>query len=100
MRQLKGLRYPVEYYDLIFVHAIHNKLDPETSKAWELCRYSEQPSIHEMLKFLDTQAKAMMGVQFAETRSGHETKKRGFYKNERKPNTKSISSEHSNKKND
>lgn len=96
LRQLRGLRYPIEHYDLIFVHSIHDKLDPETSKAWELYRYSERPSINEMLKFLDAQAKAMMGVQFLEKRSGRETKRRS--PEERKPNLKTVSSDNSNKK--
>lgn len=38
LRQLRAMNHPVEHYDLIFVHALHDKLDPETRKAWELYR--------------------------------------------------------------
>lgn len=97
LRQLRSLHYPVEHYDLIFKHSIHDKLDPETSKAWELCRYLERPSIDEMLKFLDVQAKALMGVQFVEKRSANKEKKPNSSNYERKGNLKTFSSEKSGK---
>lgn len=62
MRQLKTLNHPVEHYDLIFVHGLHDRLDLESSTAWELHRTSENPSITEMLDFLDRRAKAMTGA--------------------------------------
>lgn len=58
---MRSLKYPVEHFDVIFVHLLHDRLDPETSKAWELKRESERPKIQDMLKFLDTQAKAISG---------------------------------------
>lgn len=97
LRQLRSLHYPVEYYDLIFVHSIHDKLDPETSKAWELCRHSERPSIDEMLKFLDVQAKALMGVQFVEKRTATQEKRQSSSNFERKNKLKSFSNERSDK---
>lgn len=93
LRQLRSLHYPVEHYDLIFVHSIHDKLDSETSKAWELRRESERPSIDEMLKFLDVQAKALMGVQFVESRGTINEKKKSFSTFERKDKVKSFSRE-------
>lgn len=75
LRQLKSLNHPVEHYDAMFVHAIHDRLDLDTSKAWELCRLSENPSINEMLNFLDRQAKALAGVQFVQ-QQGKSDKKR------------------------
>lgn len=63
LRQFKTMNYPVEHYDLIFVHKIHEKLDNETKKAWELQRTSEEPTISEMLRFLDWQARALTGAQ-------------------------------------
>lgn len=53
IRQLRALKYPVEYFDLIFVHSLHDRLDSETSKAWELSLQSETPSIDDMLSFLE-----------------------------------------------
>lgn len=64
LRQLRALRYPIEHFDCFFVHGIHAKLDPETSKQWELTRTSENPSINDMLDFLDRQATALFGTQF------------------------------------
>lgn len=52
VRQLRAMEYPVEYYDLILVHCIHDKLDAETSKDWEIQRKNENPTFHEMIKFL------------------------------------------------
>lgn len=76
LRQLKGLKYPVEHFDLIFVHALHDKLDPETSKAWELKRSSETPAINELLEFLDKQAKASQGIQYHEHKNQKDNRKR------------------------
>lgn len=66
MRQLRALKYPVKHFDLFFVHGLHDRLDPETSKAWELGRTSESPAIQDMISFLNRQAKALTGVQFVE----------------------------------
>lgn len=59
VRQLRALGYPVEHFDLFFVHGIHERLDGETSKQWELKRTSETPKLMDLLDFLDHQAKAM-----------------------------------------
>lgn len=75
-RQLRAMKYPVQHYDLIFVHGLHDKLDPETRKQWELYRTSESPALAEMLKFLDWQAKALSGAQSNETKEQRENRKR------------------------
>lgn len=84
IRQLRAMKYPVEHYDLIFVHALHDKLDAETRKAWELYRTSESPALSEMLKFLDWQAKALIGAQSTEPKERKEQRKR--HSNESKYN--------------
>lgn len=61
VRQLRALGYPVEHFDLFFVHCLHERLDSETSKQWELKRASEKPKLMDLLDFLDHQAKAMFG---------------------------------------
>lgn len=81
IRQLRALDYPVEHFDLIFVHGLHDRLDPETSKAWELNRKSENPTVFDMLNFLDRQAKALTGAQFVERKSNFDNRKR--FSNER-----------------
>lgn len=59
IRQLRALGLPVEHWNFMFVHLLHEKLDPETSRQWELSRQSEQPEISDMLSFIDKQASAM-----------------------------------------
>lgn len=58
MRSLRTMKYPVDFYDLFFVYGIHERMDPETSRAWELERQSDTPTAKEILAFLDRQAKA------------------------------------------
>lgn len=59
IRQLKSLKVPVEHWDLVFVFGLHERLDPETKKQWELQRKSEMPKVEELLNFLDKQAGAL-----------------------------------------
>lgn len=65
-RQLRAMKFPVQHYDLIFVHTIHEKLDPETSKAWELHRQSETPTTQNMLEFLTQHGRALSSAQYTE----------------------------------
>lgn len=58
LRTLRTMKYPVDKYDLFIVCGLHERLDAETSKAWQLERQSERPTTKEMLEFLDRQAKA------------------------------------------
>lgn len=79
IRQLKVLGHPVQHYDSIFVHALHERLDPEMSREWELRRDSEMPKIADMLTFLDRQAKASFGVKSSERKEKKENRKRPFH---------------------
>ncbi|XP_055921048.1 uncharacterized protein LOC129952482 [Eupeodes corollae] len=56
IRQLKALEVPVEHWGLVFVFGLHERLDPDTKRQWELQRSSEAPEVTEMLNFLDKQA--------------------------------------------
>lgn len=76
LRQLRALDYPVEHYDLFVVHSVHEKLDAETAKAWELFRSSEKPTAQELLKFLDREAKALSNVHPYEQNKAKEFRKR------------------------
>lgn len=75
LRQLRALDYPVEHYDLFIVHSIHERLDSETSKAWELFRASETPTVQELLYFLDRQAKALSNVHNLEQKKSFRKKR-------------------------
>lgn len=76
LRSLRALDYPVEHLDIMFVHGLHDRLDHDTSVAWELQRQSENPTTMELLDFLDRQAKALMGVQFVEKKGSTDNRKR------------------------
>lgn len=84
LSQLRSLGYPVQHYDAIFLHTLHDKLDPSTSKEWELYRTSETPRLSTMLQFLDWQAKALSNVQFNEHRESKDNRKRAAPKPEHK----------------
>lgn len=58
LRQLKAQGIQVEYWDMIVVHLLHERLDADTARQWELQRQSETPTSKEMLAFLDRQASA------------------------------------------
>lgn len=58
LRQLRAQGLPVEHWDMVIVYNLHERLDSETAKAWELQRDSETPTATEMLAFLDRQAAA------------------------------------------
>lgn len=79
VRQLRSLNYCVEHMDLIFVHGIHDRLDPESSKQWELSKSCDYPSTTEILAFLDKQAKALFNTSGSkEQRALQENKKHAF----------------------
>lgn len=58
LRQLRAQGIQIEHWDMIIVHMLHERLDAETGKQWELQRKSETPTTQEMLAFLDKQAGA------------------------------------------
>lgn len=58
IRQLRALELPVEHWDFVFVHALHERLDDATARQWNLIRSSSQPTILEMTDFLDKEASA------------------------------------------
>lgn len=55
-RQLRGLKYPVEQWDLVFVHGLHARLGPYSGKWEEKRDRNDQPTFDEMIEFLDAQA--------------------------------------------
>lgn len=63
-RQLRALQFPVEHVDFVFIFALHDRLDTETSTKWNLERNTERPTLINFLAFLDRQARALMGTQY------------------------------------
>lgn len=92
LRTLRTMGYPVDKYDLFIVSGIHERLDAETSKAWQLERKSDKPTTKEILDFLDRQAKAAVlsyrsgdnRKRASSSRDGHLTPKQA------KPNEQST----------
>lgn len=58
VRQLHALQFPVDAWDFVFIHCLHDRLDSETARQWNLARTSEYPTVKEMTKFLDREAGA------------------------------------------
>lgn len=81
IRSLKGMGYPVEQFDVVFVHGLHDRLDEETSRIWEMQRQSETPTAKEMLKFLDMHAKALAGAHALDSDKSNDKGKRPWPKN-------------------
>lgn len=59
IRQLKAIKLPIEHWDMVFIFGLHERLNSETKKQWEMHRSSETPKLIEMLEFLDKQAGAL-----------------------------------------
>lgn len=74
VRQLKSLKCPIVHCDFVFVHDLHNKLDVETQRAWELQRKTESPTLEQMLEFIDWQAKALSCFQSNDRKEQKENK--------------------------
>lgn len=71
LRQLRAMKYPVDRYDLILVHALQQRLNAECAKKWEKIRKGaedpENPALTRMLEFLDEEAtlQANQGLSYA-----------------------------------
>lgn len=59
IRQLRALGLPVEEWDFVFVHNLHERLDNETAREWEKHRERDgMPTAKDILTFLDQEASA------------------------------------------
>lgn len=58
IRQLRAMELPVDTWDMIIIYALHERLDLDTSKDWELERQTESPKLIDMLEFLERRARA------------------------------------------
>lgn len=63
IRQLQALEYPVEHWDFVFVHGLHDRLDTKTARDWALANQSNNPPVSDMLKFLDREAAALQHMR-------------------------------------
>ncbi|RYE22399.1 MAG: DUF1759 domain-containing protein [Sphingobacteriaceae bacterium] len=62
IRQLKANGIPVEHWDMIICVILHDRLQNDTGRQWDLSRSSQRPTAKEMLDFLDKQAAALANV--------------------------------------
>lgn len=81
IRQLRAMHYPVQHWDCVLVHTIHDKLDSETSKNWELHRKSDDPTTKDILDFLIQHGRALSSAYSFERSSN--SNKRNSNGNER-----------------
>lgn len=84
LRQLRAEGIPVDGWDMMIVHMLHERLDHETSRQWELQRDSETPTVKKMLEFLDRQAAALANA--VDLRRSRPSDVRVTVKNERASN--------------
>lgn len=63
VRQLEAMGYPPnEMTDMFIIHAVHERLDSQTSIAWDKFRDPVRPKLSELKKFLDREAKALINA--------------------------------------
>lgn len=93
VRQLRAMNYPVEHMDSIWVHCIHEKLDAETSRDWEIQRKSETPTFNDIIKFLRVRGRALSSAQ-ADERKEDENRKR-HANDSKKPDAKKFKKDYS-----
>lgn len=63
IRQLRALGYPAEQWDMLFVHALHERLDQALAKEWDKKRKGQDfPEVQKMIEFLDECASAAIGM--------------------------------------
>lgn len=96
VRRLRAMKYPVEQMDLVWVHLIHSKMDPETSRDWELKRPSEKPTFNEIISFLQARGRALSNVKWSENknednRKRHATDHSNGHQNDNKRQKKEFS---------
>lgn len=58
-RQVTALGYDTNHWDLVFITTIEQKLDNRTKIAWELERNQDRPTLNELLRFIEKQARAL-----------------------------------------
>ncbi|XP_055856971.1 uncharacterized protein LOC129919896 isoform X2 [Episyrphus balteatus] len=63
LRQLKAQDIPVDGWDMIIVHVLHERMDGETACKWEEARSSEFPTVKEVCAFLEKRAIALGSAQ-------------------------------------
>lgn len=58
-RQVTALGYDTNTWDLIFITVLEQKLDHKTKIEWELRRDQEEPTLNQLLDFIEKRARAL-----------------------------------------
>ncbi|XP_063722419.1 uncharacterized protein LOC134848836 [Symsagittifera roscoffensis] len=75
---LTGLGLKIDQCDLIWVHVLAKKLDPETRRQWELsCAGSDVPKIKQLKKFLEERSRALEATKDLQLPSIHRKNHQG-----------------------
>ncbi|XP_025995820.2 uncharacterized protein LOC105202869 [Solenopsis invicta] len=60
LRALKALKRPTDYWDDLVIHLVTSRLDPKTSRAWEVTlKRGEIPTLKQLTDFLAQHSKAL-----------------------------------------
>lgn len=69
LRQLRAMKYPVDRYDLVLVHALQQRLNKGCAKKWEKIRKDsddpDNPTLVRMLEFLDEESTSQSNQSLA-----------------------------------
>lgn len=58
VRQLRAQGLPVDHWDFILVHRLHELIGPDVGRRWELKRSSDEPKLTDLLAFIEQEADA------------------------------------------
>ena len=62
-RQLTGLGYDTQGWDLVFISSLEQKLDRDSKIEWELHRDQINPTLQQLLNFIEQRARALAFLQ-------------------------------------
>lgn len=75
-RQMAALNYNTEHWDVMFITILQKKLDNESKKEWEIKRDPLNPTLDQMLTFIENRARALANLKLnVETHQEHKEQK-------------------------
>lgn len=80
-RQMTALNYNTEHWDVMFITILQKKLDYESKKAWEIHKDPVNPTLNDMLTFIENRARVWANLKM-EAESTKDN--RGFKENRKR----------------
>lgn len=76
-RQVTALGYDTNQWDLVFITVLEQKLDNRTKMAWELEKNQAQPTLDQLLRFIERQARALTFLPYDSSKPRENRKRFG-----------------------